>query len=141
MISKKIAATLDGGRPEKLLALVSDVVDSLLEPARKNLQAAKDGAEAAVAEARRAGALALGGDSGGPGLAPPRRFESIGDQVQDPEDTASARLQSALDKGRVETFRTRPPVPDGRARLTRSRGPQTACLVFLRTLLGSSRRA
>ena len=106
-ISKQIAATLDGGKPEKLLALVSDVVNSLLEPARKKLQAVKAGAEAAVAEARRAGQLALGG-GGGLDLTPLRQFESIGDQVTDPDERTGARIQSGIDDadaaGRMEKF-------------------------------------
>ncbi len=108
-ISKQIAATLDGGRPEKLLALVSNVVDSQLVPARKKLQAVKNGAEAAVTEARRAGELGLGGSSS-LDLAPPKQMEPIiGDQVPDPDNQTGARIRSGSEesakKSRGRRFR------------------------------------
>ncbi len=108
-ISKKIAAALDGGRPEKLLALVGDVVETLLDPARKKLQAVRAGAQAAVAEARRAGELGLGGSSS-LDLSPPAQLEPIiGDQVPDPDDQTGARIRSGSEesakKSRGRRFR------------------------------------
>ena len=103
-ISKKIAATLDGGKPEKLLALVSDLVDRLLDPARKKLQAVKEGAEAAVAEARRAGQLSLGG-SGAPDLAPPSRQEpDLGGPLSDPEQRLGSSIKNENAKSKFERF-------------------------------------
>ncbi len=111
-IRKRIAATLDGGRPEKLLALVDAMVDTLLVPARHRFQAVKDGAEAAVIEARKAGQLVVGSNSAGLDLSPPKRFESIGDQVPDPGARAGAQLQSSMEKGPGGE----PPIRTARAR-------------------------